>query len=590
MKTGNYDSSSTLRAKAEALLQAAEHDENNLRFADVRQLVHELQVYQIELEIQNEELGNAHARLERSKERYLDLFHHAPVGYLVLSNDGIIVEANHAFAGMIGKVAGDLVHLPFVNLISNNDQQVFRSRFRAFWNSPEDKSIQVQLKSPAHNELHVLLQGSSLDRDSAFSTDSPANRREILISVADITHRVMLERSLQSSWAFALDIIDSLPSPLCVLDDEGTIMAVNKAWRSFANENGPVTKPSAEGANYLSVCDGVVGDDAAIAQQFSRAIRAIISGENSHFGLEYPCHNATEERWFHGTATALAGRTNSGRVLVVHDNITERKHLEHERSALEARVRQLAKAESLRQLAGGMTHKFNNKLAAILGNLEMALDYLPGEGPAKTHLNSAIQAAWQATKHCSLLSTYLGQFAEDKAVYDLVQLCREGVAALQQSCPATALIDTTFPSQMTLPVKADAKQIQQILVNLVTNAWEASPTDGRTNHISIALSSVAGDEIPERHRYPIDWVSEHDNYACLSVRDAGSGIIHEQLDRIFDPFYSTKFLGRGMGLPVVLGILTNHDGAITVASSPGSSALFCVYIPLVSAGENEAVG
>ncbi len=589
MKNNKEQSIAALRAKAEALLQSTEQAEQDGKLTDIRKLVHELQDYQITLEAQNEDLRNAYAELERSKKRYLDFFHHAPVGYLALDHDGIIKEANRAFAGMIGKAAGDLIRQPLVELIVDDDQQIFRSQFQTFCKSPADKTIQIRLKSAVHDELHVVLRGSFADPFLAGS--SAAADRELFVTVADITYRVMFDRSLQSSWEFAHAIIDSLPSHLCVLDEEGTIVTANEAWCAFARENGALPKSIAEGVNYLAVCDSAFGKDAETAQQFARAIRAIIDGSDQRFSFEYSCHSATEQRWFHGTVTALENLSSRSRhILVVHDRITDRKQLENERAILESRVQHLAKVESLKQMAEAVSQKFNSTLAAVLGNLEMALDHLPPDGSAGYHINAALQKAWQATEQCDLLRTYLGQGAEDKGVYDLVRLCRDGVAALQRTMPPDTPIDVSIPDVISLQANVDPRQIQQILTNLVTNAHEAISAEEQNNRITITLSSVTGDDIADQHRHPADWSAVHNRYACLAISDTASGIAPDQFNKIFDPFFSTKYPGRGMGLPVVLGILKGHNGVLTVESALNSGSIFRVYLPLVSAAMGKDSG
>jgi CheY-like chemotaxis protein len=126
-------------------------------------------------------------------------------------------------------------------------------------------------------------------------------------------------------------------------------------------------------------------------------------------------------------------------------------------------------------------------------------------------------------------------------------------------------------------VKANTNQIQQMLTNLVTNAWEA--VGEKQGTVTLTVKTVPQTDISEVHRYPTDWQTENAAYACLEVTDTGCGIAGEAIDKIFDPFYSTKFTGRGLGLPVVFGIVKAHDGVITVASKEHGST-FRVFLPL----------
>jgi CheY-like chemotaxis protein len=131
-------------------------------------------------------------------------------------------------------------------------------------------------------------------------------------------------------------------------------------------------------------------------------------------------------------------------------------------------------------------------------------------------------------------------------------------------------------------ISADANQIQQVLTNLVTNAWEACG-DGRSA-IHLTVKRVSPADIPASHRFPIDWWPHDNAYACLEVADQGSGIANKEIEKLFDPFFSSKCTGRGMGLSVVLGIVRAHRGAVTVESEPGRGSTFRVFLP-VSAEE-----
>jgi two-component system, cell cycle sensor histidine kinase and response regulator CckA len=128
-----------------------------------------------------------------------------------------------------------------------------------------------------------------------------------------------------------------------------------------------------------------------------------------------------------------------------------------------------------------------------------------------------------------------------------------------------------------LVVEGNASQLRQILVNLVTNAWESC--DGRGG-VHISTKAVAAVDIPASHRFPIGWQPHDSVYACLEVVDTGCGIPEKDIEKLFDPFFSHKSSGRGLGLPVVLGIVRAHNGAVTVASAPGRGSAFRVFLPL----------
>jgi two-component system cell cycle sensor histidine kinase/response regulator CckA len=120
--------------------------------------------------------------------------------------------------------------------------------------------------------------------------------------------------------------------------------------------------------------------------------------------------------------------------------------------------------------------------------------------------------------------------------------------------------------------------LQQILTNLITNAWEAVG-EGR-GVIRLGIKTVSPADIPAAHRFPLDWQPQDNAYACLEVTDAGCGIAAKDIENLFDPFFSSKFTGRGLGLAVILGIVKAHGGAVTVESEPGQGSTFRVFFPV----------
>jgi CheY-like chemotaxis protein len=138
-------------------------------------------------------------------------------------------------------------------------------------------------------------------------------------------------------------------------------------------------------------------------------------------------------------------------------------------------------------------------------------------------------------------------------------------------------LETDFPSPGPTS-NANPSQIQQVLHNLVTNVNEASGAGQQVLRLSVKTVSVI--DIPSTRRFPIDYQPQEKNYACLEVADTGCGIAEADIEKLFDPFYSTKFIGRGLGLPVVLGIVRAHQGVITVESKPGRGSIFRVFLPV----------
>jgi CheY-like chemotaxis protein len=176
-----------------------------------------------------------------------------------------------------------------------------------------------------------------------------------------------------------------------------------------------------------------------------------------------------------------------------------------------------------------------------------------------------------------LMLTYLGQSRDKVEPLDISSSCRKILPILKAAMPANVILETDFPSPCPV-INTSPDYMQQIITNLITNAWESIGDDRGT--ISLNVKTVSPAEIPTAHRFPVDFQLPDNPCACLEVTDTGCGIAARDIEQIFDPFYSTKFTGRGMGLAVVLGLVKAHKGVITVNSKPGSGSTFRIFFPL----------
>jgi len=257
--------------------------------------------------------------------------------------------------------------------------------------------------------------------------------------------------------------------------------------------------------------------------------------------------------------------------------ITERKQAEAEKEKLEAQNRQLQKAESLGRMAGAIAHHFNNQLGVVIGNMELAMMELSQGASPHAKITAAMKASNRAAEMSGLMLTYLGQSFDKREPLDLSDACRRSLPMLQAIMPGNVVLETDLPSPGPV-ISTTSDYIQQVLTNMVTNAWEAFGNSRGSVHLTVKTVTTA--EIPAAHRFPIGWQPQDHAYACLEVTDAGGGIADEDIEKIFDPFFSSKFTGRGMGLSVVLGLVKAHDGAVTVESETGRGSAFRVFFPV----------
>lgn len=265
---------------------------------------------------------------------------------------------------------------------------------------------------------------------------------------------------------------------------------------------------------------------------------------------------------------------------IVHD-ITDRVQAEEERDRLEAQNRQLQKTESLSRMAGAITHHVNNQLQAVMMSLELVEELAeahPGLEEIRETTATAIHSTEKAAEISRLLLTYLARVPIAFETLDLSDVCRKARAVWQARKPGPVDFRIDLPEAGPL-VNANPSQLQMLITNLTANALEAC--EDRRGVVSLTLTVCGRDDIPASSRHPVDFQPTDLHYACMEVADTGCGIPWQCFDQLFDPFYSTKFTGRGMGLPVVLGIVRAHKGVVTVESQVGGGSVFRVYLPMV---------
>ncbi|MCX6538846.1 MAG: PAS domain S-box protein [Acidobacteria bacterium] len=227
-------------------------------------------------------------------------------------------------------------------------------------------------------------------------------------------------------------------------------------------------------------------------------------------------------------------------------------------------------------LAAGIAHEFNNLLQIVLTSTALALEDVPADGPARGCLQSVVHASERASNLTAQLLVYAGRGTLVRfTVFDLNDEIRERAAFIRALMPPAAIFDLDLASGSAL-IRADRQQIQQVLTSLVTNAAEAMADRPGRASVRTRIEDVAASD-------PRPWVAGEriapGRYVCLSVEDQGVGMEAETISRIFDPFFSTKFLGRGMGLPAVLGVAHATGGAIAVDSTPGRGTRVTVAFP-----------
>ena len=563
-----------LRQRAESILASNQDAGVNEQWRDeFKHILHELHVHQIELELQNEELRTTQIALEESRGRFVQLYDNAPVGYVVLDKGGVIHQTNIAFANMVHRERSHILGRAFGDFIHADDRPIFFARSRAFFKNPADKTLELRLNSRHGTPLYASLRAS---RHLHLGRDIPPSENELLLTVTNITDRVAAEHALIASEQFARSTVDALSANIAILDETGRIIAVNRAWKEFARGNSAQPDSIGEGANYLTLCQSVQGCEAEAARQFAAGILKVLHGETEIYTQEYTCHSPSEQRWFVGRVTRFPEQ-GGRRVVVAHENITERKQLEADNLRLLRQLNRREKEESLGRMAGAIAHHFNNLLFVVLGSIELALEKVSADPLVRQYLTFAQDGTNRAAEISGKMLTYLGLTMKDKSPMDLGKVVRQHLPLLEAMKPETATIHAVLPANGPRIV-ANVHQVEELVTILAENGWEAG--HGRLCEIRLTISTAGAADLADTHRFPQAWQPQHQSYACLEVTDNGTGIAPEHLEQIFDPFFSNKFMGRGMGLPLVLGILRAHKGCVTVSSEPDRGTTIRAYFPL----------
>jgi PAS domain S-box-containing protein len=402
------------------------------------------------------------------------------------------------------------------------------------------------------SELTVLSR-QVLQRDEA---GTPIDIMEINI---DITERKQAEKALSLASAYNRRLIEASIDPLVTINPEGRISDVNAATEQATGYSR----------------DELIGTDFSdyfTDPQKARAGYQMVFKE----GLvrDYPL----EIRHRNGHITtvlynASVYRDDTGSVIGVFAAARDVS----EQQKLEVQLRQAQKMEALGTMSGGIAHDFNNILAAIIGFAELLEGHIAKESRDAHHLGRIVEAGIRGRELVRQMLAFSRKAEQEKKPLAMNSIVKESVKLLRATTPTTISIRVNALSEAL--ILADPTQMQQVLMNLCTNAAYAMREKGGSLQIELSDYTVSASNGDPHGIDP-------GQYVRLSVRDTGTGIPADIMDKIFDPFFTTKKLGEGtgLGLSVVHGIVKQHDGYITVESEPGKGSTFTVYFPQIMGG------
>jgi len=484
----------------------------------------------------------------RDRERKLrGLIEHSPDGIVLCDEQGQIVEWNPAQERLSGLSRSEALGRPIWDVqlslmpderktaVSYERMRNIMTRFLRTGEGPQlQPSMEVEIKRPDGSRAFMQNTAFIIRTETGFMVGTLSR---------DVTERRRAEAEIRHLSSFPR----LNPSPVLEVNAEGQIVFQNEATRTALQELGledpRVFLPPDMGENLERAKQG------GASQWYQEVqIGGHVFGETIH---SVPGSDAVR--------------------LYVND-ITERKLAEEERQRLQAQLQQIQKLESLGVLAGGVAHDFNNLLTAILGNAELALMDLTPYSPARPSLEEIRKAAQRASELSGQMLAYSGRGRFVVGPVNLSDLVREVGELLKVSISKKALLQYDLATDLP-PIIADAGQLRQVVMNLVTNASEALGDQEGTITLCTRVVDVDRGYLAQAY---VDEKLPAGRYVSLEVADTGCGMDEATRARIFEPFFSTKFTGRGLGLPAVLGIVRGHKGAIKVESAPGKGARFTV--------------
>ncbi len=496
---------------------------------------------------------SAELALRRNEELYRTVFENTGAATVMLDDELTVVLANRGFediSGYSGSEAEGSMRLQ--DMVHPDDREHVLDVHTAC------VSGEIALASPC--SFRFIDSGGSVRHASLVLDRIPGTESSIasFLDVTDLqTARGELQRSLDRTRA----LLVAMPDLMFVVTREGVF---NDFW---ANQPEMLALPP-ESVVGSSIYDLPLGDDDL--GRMGEAIELALD-EGTVSTVEYSLDLDGEERYYEARFAPYGG----DEVVSIIRDLTAGKRAERERRLLEAQVQHTQKLESLGVLAGGIAHDFNNILMAILGNADLTLQELPLTSPVRHQVKEIETAAGRAADLARQMLAYSGRGSFQVQPMDLNGIITELTHMLEVSISKKAVMKLRLAEYLP-KVMADATQIRQVLMNLITNASEA--LEERSGIIAIATGAMDCDET-YLDGAEIRQDLEPGTYVYMEVADTGTGMDAETRKKLFDPFFTTKFTGRGLGLSAVLGIVRGHGGTIKVYSEPGSGSTFKVLFP-----------
>ena len=498
----------------------------------------------------------AQAALHESEERYRTLWETAPDAVVLLDEKGCINYANAS----VTRVFGWENH----KLVGQNISILQPARLR----EAHRAGVAHYLRTGHHTVDWRAVETAGLHRDGhefAMEVSFSHTRSGDVHLFAGFLRNVEVRLRADAERARLADLVEKSLIETYVFDPNTLRLEyVNAA----ARHNHARTL-----AEFKSLTPADLTPDHDVAAYRARLV-PLLDGSEQLISFTTQHLRADGSRYPAQVTVQLVGPSHQQVLLATALDVTERVAADAAHQALLEQLRQSQKMESLGTLAGGIAHDFNNIVGAILGNVALARDELPPRHPARESIEQVKKAALRARELVAQILAFSRQQVPKLIDQSLQPIVLETLQLLRASLPASVALEVDMPDEPVF-VRADATQIEQVLMNLCTNAWHASREGDAIVKIGVGKREIILDGLHSVDGLP------GGSYAHLWVTDAGVGMDAAIRSRIFEPFFSTRPVGEGtgLGLSVVHGIVVAHQGAIAVDSEVGKGSTFHVYLP-----------
>ncbi len=498
------------------------------------------------------ERNQAEEALRSRQNKLNSIFRAAPTGIGCVVNR-VLTEVNDRICEMTGYSEDELLGKSARILYPTDEdyEYVGTEKYRQI-SEHGTGTVETFWKRKDGSVINVLLSSTPINTEDLI--------QGVTFTALDITERKRAEKALLEKTEEIDKHFSAAPDLLCIATTDGYFRRLNPAWEKTLGYNREELTAS-------PFMDFVHPED---LERTRDAMASLLDKKPVvDFVNRFRCKDGSY-RWIEWRAYPA-----NDFIYSAARDITERKRAEEERRALDTKVQQTQKLESLGVLAGGIAHDFNNLLMGILGNTDIALADLPPESPVRTNIQDIGDASRRAADLCRQMLAYSGKGRFMVEPIDVTRIVREMTHMLEVSISKKASLRYDMTEDIPA-IEADATQIRQVVMNLIINASEA--LEDKNGVISISTGVKDYTEKLLNNNY-IGEKLPPGRYVYIEVADTGCGMPPETVKKIFDPFFTTKFTGRGLGLAAVLGIVRGHKGAISVESTPGRGTTFTVSFP-----------